>query len=55
MSTACAVLEADLYFAMIHAWNPDMASASAMPKLNALAEAVRADALIAPILERHGL
>lgn len=45
----------DVYFAMFHSWYPDMAGTSAMPKLNALAQAVRADALIAPILERHGL
>lgn len=72
MSTACAVLEADLarhgpwlsgpsmtlvdvYFTMIHSWTPEMADTSAMPKLTALAQAVRADALIAPIMERHGL
>ena len=45
----------DVYFTMFHSWYPDMASTSAMPKLNALAQAVRADALIAPIMERHGL
>ena len=45
----------DVYFTMIHSWTPEMADTSAMPKLSALAQAVRADALIAPILERHGL
>jgi glutathione S-transferase len=72
MSTACAVLEADLarhgpwlsgptmtladvYFAMFHSWTPDMVDKSAMPKLVALVEATRSDAIIAPILERHGM
>jgi glutathione S-transferase len=72
MSTACAVLEADLarhgpwlsgptmtladvYFAMLHSWTPDMVDKSAMPKLVALVEATRSDAIIAPILERHGM
>ncbi len=45
---------ADVYFTMFHAWYPDMAGVSAMPKLNALVQAVRADALIAPVIERHG-
>jgi len=40
---------------MIHSWTPEMADTSAMPKLSALSQAVRADALIAPILKRHGL
>ena len=70
MRTACAVLDfarhgpwlsgpnmtlVDVYFTMIHAWVPSMADTSAMPKLTALAEAVRSDAVIAPIMQRHGL
>jgi glutathione S-transferase len=45
----------DVYFTMLHSWNPGMADTSAMSKLNAMVEAVRADAVIAPILGRHGL
>ena len=46
---------ADIYFTMIHTWTPEMADPSAMPKLSALTQAVRADELIAPIMQRHGL
>ena len=45
----------DVYFTMLHAWYPEMADKSAMPKLTALAQAVRSDAVIAPIMERHGM
>jgi GST-like protein len=45
----------DVYFTMLQAWYPGMADTSATPKLTALAQAVRADALIAPILKRHEL